>query len=103
MANAYACSRGRTSPKVARLKEDPHASVLVTNQVREPEGWVAFDGLITISDFEAEDWQSLIDRVAPRYWDLSDPGYKQEIEGWRASPESFVSLELEQMTIRSGA
>ena len=94
---------GRTSPKVARLKEEPHASVLVTNQVREPEGWVAFDGLITISDFEAEDWQSLIDRVAPRYWDLSDPGYKQEIEGWRASPESFVSLELEQMTIRSGA
>lgn len=94
---------GRNSPKVVRLKEDPHASVLVTNQIGEPEAWVAFDGQITISDFVTENWQSLIDRVAPRYWDLSNPGYKQEIEGWRASPESFVSLELEQIVIRSGA
>ena len=52
---------GRTSAKVARLKEDPHASVLVTNQVGEPEAWVAFDAEVIISDFVAEDWQSLID------------------------------------------
>ncbi len=94
---------GRTSPKVARLQADPNVSVLITNQVGEPEAWVAFDGEVTISDFEVAEWQTLVDRVAPRYWDLSDEGYANEIKGWRASPESFVSLELKNMTIRSGA
>ena len=94
---------GRGSPKVARLTEDPNVSVLVTNQVGEPEAWVAFDGKVTVSDFEPEDWRALIDRVAPRYWDLSDPGYGSEIEGWRAAPEAFVSLMLKPGAIRSGA
>ena len=94
---------GRTSAKVANLKANPNISVLVTNHVGEPEGWVAFDGQVQIADFALEDWQTLIDRVAPRYWDLSDPGYRSEIDGWRAAPEMFVSLELIPARIRSGA
>ncbi len=93
----------RTSSKVARLREDANVSVLVTNRVGEPEAWVAFDGRVVVSDYAAEDWRALIDRVAPRFWDLSEPGYANEIEGWRMSPEAFVSLDLVPETIRSGA
>ena len=94
---------GRTSPKVQQLTNDPNVSVLVTNRVGEPEGWVAFDGEVSVSDFTAEDWVTLIDRVAPRYWDLSDAAYGKEIENWKTVPDAFVSLELQPATIRSGA
>ena len=82
---------GRTSPKVKRITANPNISVLVTNKVGEPEAWVAFDGEAKISDFDTNDWTALLDRVAPRYWDLSDETYAQEIAGWRAAPEAFVS------------
>ena len=35
---------GATSPKLTRLRRNPWASVLVANEVDEPEYWVAFDG-----------------------------------------------------------
>ncbi|MEM7691135.1 MAG: pyridoxamine 5'-phosphate oxidase family protein [Pseudomonadota bacterium] len=94
---------GRNSPKVKHLLDDPNISVLVTNRVGEPEAWVAFDGKVALADFEPEDWCALLDRVAPKYWDLNDAAYAQEIEGWRASPEAFVSLSLLPEVIRSGA
>ena len=56
-----------------------------------------------ISDFEDEDWQQLIDRVAPRYWDLSREPYGQEIKNWRASPQMFSSLIMIPDSVRSGA
>jgi nitroimidazol reductase NimA-like FMN-containing flavoprotein (pyridoxamine 5'-phosphate oxidase superfamily) len=93
---------GRASAKVKRLRESPDISVLVTNRVGEPEGWVAFDGKVSVSDFETEDWHQLIDRVAPLYWDMNVEDYAKEIAGWRSSPESFVSLELTPERIRSG-
>ena len=94
---------GRNSPKIKRLSSDPNISVLVTNRVGEPEGWVAFDGRVAIADFDADDWAALLDRVAPRYWDLANPDYARQIEGWRAAPEAFVSLTLRPEAIRSGA
>jgi nitroimidazol reductase NimA-like FMN-containing flavoprotein (pyridoxamine 5'-phosphate oxidase superfamily) len=94
---------GRTSPKVQRLTKDPNISVLVTNRIGEPEGWVAFDGKVAIGDFSADDWSALLDRVAPRYWDLSDPAYAKKIEDWHSVPVAFVSLELVPKVIRSGA
>ena len=93
----------RTSPKVRQLQSDPAISVLVTNHVGEPEGWVAFDGDMEIGDFDAAEWAALIDRVAPRYWDLSNPDYRTTIDQWRSSPEAFVSLTLQPEKIRSGA
>lgn len=94
---------GRTSPKIRHLRRNPDASVLVTNQVGEPEGWVAFDGRVRITDFTAPDWQALLDRVAPRYWDMAVPAYAEEIERWRGAPEAFVALGLTPNRIRSGA
>ena len=55
------------------------------------------------SDFEDEDWQQLIDRVSPRYWDLSREPYGQEIKNWRASPQMFSSLIMIPDSVRSGA
>lgn len=94
---------GRNSPKVKHLLKEPNISVLVTNRVRESEGWVAFDGKVVIADFDPEDWSALLDRVAPRYWDLNETAYEKEIEGWRAAPEAFVSLKLQPKVIRTGA
>ena len=94
---------GRTSPKVKHLTADPNISVLVSNHVGEAEGWVAFDGRVAISNFAPDDWATLLDRMAPRYWDLSVPGYADQIKSWRAMPEAFVSLELSPDAIRSGA
>lgn len=94
---------GRSSAKVKHLSNDPNISVLVTNKVGEPEGWVAFDGEVSIEDFAPEEWQALIDRVAPRYWDLSIEGYKQEIANWRSAPDMFVALKIQPERIRSGA
>ena len=94
---------GRTSPKVRQLTNNPNISVLVTNRVGEPEGWVAFDGKVAIKDFSAADWPIFLNRVAPRYWDLTDPAFAKEIEGWRAVPGAFVMLELEPEAVRSGA
>ena len=93
---------GKTSAKIERLQQNPNVSVLVTNRVGEPEAWVAFDGVVSLSEFEAEDWHQLIDRVAPRYWDMESPDYANEIATWRSSPESFMSLSLNPEAIRSG-
>ena len=94
---------GRTSPKVTHLQNDPHVSVLVTNRIGEPEGWVAFDGMVVLSDFDPSEWAALLDRMAPRYWDLSIEEYANTIENWRAAPEAMISLSFVPDQIRSGA
>lgn len=102
-SNSLQMFAGRTSPKVRYLERDPRVSVLVTNRVGEPEGWVAFDGVVRLSDFSSEDWSELLDHVAPKYWNLNDPGYAGTIDEWRSSPQAFVSITLEPETIRTGS
>tara|TARA_B100000686_G_C16711653_1_gene929519 strand:+ start:464 stop:901 length:438 start_codon:yes stop_codon:yes gene_type:complete len=92
----------RTSPKISHLKKNPNISVLIFNHVGEPEGWVAFDGMVSISDISMDEWHPFLDRVASKYWDLSDPAYAKEIQSWCENPESFVWLTLEPESIRSG-
>ena len=94
---------GRTSPKVQELTKNPNISVLVTNRVGEPEAWVAFDGEVMINDFTQQIWSALLDQVAPKYWDLSEPTYAKEIESWHGMPGAFVSLQLTPEKIRSGS
>lgn len=93
----------RNSQKVQKLKANPSVSILVTNRVGEPEGWVAFDGDITLSDFSKDEWEALIESVAPRYWDLSNTDYAATIQDWKAAPEAMISLTLVPTMIRSGA
>lgn len=36
--------------KMARLENDPRASLLVAREVGEPEGWIAVDGVVSITE-----------------------------------------------------
>ena len=58
----------RTSPKVKRLRNDPRASLLVTNHLDEGESWVAFDGVVEIADTGGFE---LAERLTPRPPSLS--------------------------------
>ena len=55
-------------PKIKRIEADPKVQVLVTNHVGEPEAWVSFEGEMEICPDE-DPWP-LIERMAPRYWDV---------------------------------
>ena len=89
---------GRGTRKLKRLKGDPRAMVLVTNHVGEEEAWVSFEGEVEI--LEDEDPWPLIERVAPRYWDMA---VKQAtLDEWRAAKDAFVLLRLKPTDIRGG-
>ena len=89
-----------TSPKVRRLRNDPRASVLVTNHLDEGECWVAFDGEVSISDTGGIE---LAERLAPRYWDLEDPERRDMLELWRKAKDALCLLTLEPTRIRTGS
>lgn len=90
---------GATSPKLARLRRNPWASVLVSNEVDEPENWVAFDGEAGIVD---EGGFDLAERIAPHYWDLSDPTRAAALASWReAGNEGFRRIVLAPSRVRT--
>ena len=88
------------SPKVHRLRNDPRASVLVTNHLDEGECWVAFDGEVSISDSGGFE---LAERLAPKYWNLEDPERRDMLELWRLGKDHTCLLTLEPSKIRSGS
>ncbi len=91
---------GNDTPKVRRLQADPRGSLLVVNHLREQEAWLAFDGEIAISD---EGGLALAERIAPKYWDLSDPARANMLEEWRKGPEAFCLLTLTPSRVRTGS
>ena len=93
------CFASKTSAKIKRLQSDPRASLLVTNVVGEPEGWVAFDGHVEIHD---EGGIQLAERLAPLYWNLDEPAKRAELEGWKQVPHAFVLLTMRPERIREG-
>ena len=91
---------GKDSNKVARLKNNPTASLLVTNRVGEPESWIAFDGEVGISDSGGIE---LAEKLAPRYWDMSDANRAAELAIWREYADTFCLLTLTPSRIRTGS
>jgi len=89
-----------TSPKVRRLRNDPRASVLVTNHLDEGESWVAFDGKVSIAETGGFE---LAERLAPKYWDLEDPERRDMLELWRKAKDFMVLLTLEPTQTRTGS
>ena len=89
-----------TSPKVKRLQRDASASVLVTNRVGEPEGWVAFDGKVEVGEHQGA--IELATRLAERYWDLDEPDKRAMLDLWQSAPEAFCTLTLQPQRIRAG-
>lgn len=89
------------APKIRRIEHDPRVSVLVTNEVDEAPAWVSFEGDATI-DPDADAKALAVDVLAPRYWDLNIPGYRDTVDQWAAAPnEAFVVIRLEPQRIRS--
>ena len=89
-----------TSPKLRRLRNDPRASLLVTNHLDEGESWVAFDGEVSISESGGFE---LAERLAPRYWDLDDPERSATLELWRQARDHLSLLVLTPKRIRTGS
>jgi PPOX class probable F420-dependent enzyme len=88
------------SSKLRRLANDARASVLVVNHVDEKEKWVAFDGSVAVSD---EGGFELAEKLASRYWDLSDPARASTLEIWRSMKSGWRLLEMVPDKVRSFA
>ena len=90
-----------TAPKVDRLRRDPRIAVLVVNDLDETPAWVRFEGDAEIDD-EADAKTLAVDVLAPRYWDLTEPGYASVVEQWAAAPsDAFVVIRLRPTAVRS--
>jgi PPOX class probable F420-dependent enzyme len=87
-----------SSTKLARITNDPRVSLLVSNDVGEPEAWVAFDGEAEISE---EGGFELAEKLAPLYWDLDDPEAAGTLDEWRAAASHFRLITFSPTTIRS--
>lgn len=61
---------GPDTVRVRQLRRDPRATLVVTAPVGERERWVSVAGPVTIS---ADGGPPLVERLAARYWNLTDP------------------------------
>ncbi len=87
------------SKKIKRLRHNAKASLLVTNNIDEPEAWIAFDCEFNISETGGIE---LATKLAAKYWNLEDPVYAQKLAEWQAFPAAFALLESTDLRIRSG-
>ncbi|WNG88577.1 pyridoxamine 5'-phosphate oxidase family protein [Mycobacterium sp. ITM-2016-00317] len=72
---------GPDTVKVRRLRRDPRASLVVTAPVGERERWVSVAGPVTIVPDGAD---ALVERLAARYWDPTDPVRADDLTAMRA-------------------
>ena len=86
------------SNKLKRIEKDPRVTMLVANDTNEHEAWVSFEGKANIN---SEDAIELVEKLANKYWDLSNPEIKQTVERWKSSPEIFRIIEFAPTRIRT--
>jgi general stress protein 26 len=87
------------SPKVARVRATPRASLLVANEVGEPEHWILFVGSAAVHADGAVD---LAERLAERYWDLGDPVRAAALQEFQASELVRIVITPEKVTRYGG-
>ncbi|MEU4689694.1 pyridoxamine 5'-phosphate oxidase family protein [Actinoplanes sp. NPDC023714] len=87
------------APKVARLREEPRASLVVAAPIGEPEHWVAAEGAVTIHEDGAAD---LAARLAARYYDMSDPAKQKLVAEWKDAPLVRIVLRPETVNRYAG-
>ena len=80
---------GPDTLKVRRLRRDPRASIVVAAPVGEREHWVSVSGPVTV---EADGAHELAERLAARYWDLTDPVRAQDLAGILAEDQVRLVL-----------
>ncbi len=88
------------SRKITRLQDDSRASLLVANNVGEPEYWVAIDGDVEVRENGAAE---LAKRLADRYWDMSDKDHRKTVNTWVNESETLRLLEITPTRIRTYA
>ena len=89
---------GVKSAKVKRIWRDPRVTLLVANHIDEGESWVAFDGEAKI---RPEGAVELLEDLAAKYWDLSDPKRRSTVDEWKSEPNELCVIELVPSKIRS--
>ncbi|WP_410632884.1 pyridoxamine 5'-phosphate oxidase family protein [Amycolatopsis sp. cmx-4-83] len=82
------------APKVRRLHRDPHASIVVAAPVGERERWISVSGGVS---FETDGAHDLAERLAARYWDLSDPARAADLKEILAAEQLRLVLHPEQV------
>lgn len=86
-----------SAPKVASLRDDPTAHLLVANEVGEREAWVSITATVEVGPVDG----SWIEQLAARYWDLDDAGRRGELDEMLAGIDDFVLLTLTPTKVRS--
>jgi PPOX class probable F420-dependent enzyme len=84
--------------KLKRIEKDSRATVLVASEMNEHEAWVSFDGHAKI---RSEGAIELVEKLAAKYWDLSNPEKRDTIERWKKMPEIFRVIEITPTRIRT--
>lgn len=92
------CFSSATSKKITRLQRDNRASLLVVRDAGEPEGWVALEGEVEVRREGA--WE-LAERLAGRYWDMSDADHQATVASWREEADALRLLVLTPAEQRS--
>lgn len=94
---------GAGAEKIQRIAADPRIAIVITNDVDEAPAWVRFEGRARI-DMDADAKALAVEVLAPRYWDLTVPGYAAVVEQWSNAPDdAFVVISLKPTTVRSSA
>ncbi|MFS0701659.1 pyridoxamine 5'-phosphate oxidase family protein [Cellulomonas sp. 179-A 4D5 NHS] len=86
---------GPDTVKVRRLQRDPRASIVVAAPVGEREHWVSVTGRVTV---EADGARELAERLAARYWDLTDPVRAQDLAAILAGDQVRLVLHPESVS-----
>ncbi len=82
-----------STPRVARLRETPRASLVVTAPVGEPEQWVSFEGAATL---HADGAYELADRLAKRYY-ADEPEKLAVLDEWREAELVRIVIAAERV------
>lgn len=84
--------------KLKRIEKDPRVTVLAASEMSEHEAWVSFDGH---AEIRSEGAIELVEKLANKYWDLSNPEKRDTIERWKGMPEIFRVIEIVPTQIRT--
>jgi len=79
------------SLKLKRIENDPRVTMLAANDMSEHEAWVSFEGNANIF---SEGAIELVEKLANKYWDPSNPDVKQTLDRWKSRPEIFRRVEF---------
>ena len=64
----------------------------------EYEAWVACDGN---AEIRLDGAVELMEQLAEKYWNLSDPDRKATFDTWKSAPEDLCMIELVPTRIRT--